>query len=339
MDNARDRQIHVFYRPEQVRAAESGRIFSRSPLKPRLLLEFLTRYGIDSHFVRHDGWLPFGREDFLLAHTVEYVDAFFAGRQPLCESNELEWSVQFADSVRYTNASLYSAIEHAVTHPEQVRFSPTSGFHHACPDSGFGFCTFSGQVVAAVKLFRERGVAGAHIDLDGHFGNSIEDSRDFAPDLNEAIPCGCNINPKGKHCIYLQSLEEHLTDLEGRLVRNEVQYVVFAHGADSHEDDDLGGQCTTAEWLEASRIVYEMIHRVGGQLSRPVPPTLALFGGYRRDHYEAVLRLHAADLVECLKIVCNNISLELATRATQPGLKASLPDDSLIIEMQNHEHN
>jgi acetoin utilization deacetylase AcuC-like enzyme len=311
MDNESDRQIHVFYRPEQVRAAESARDFSRSPLKPRLLLEFLTRHGLDSYFVRHDDWAPLERKDFLLAHTVEYVDAFFAGRQPLCESNELEWSVQFADSVRYTNASLYWAIEHAVTHPEQVTFSPTSGFHHACPDSGFGFCTFSGQVIAAVKIFRERGAVGAYIDLDGHFGNSIEDSRDFAQDLNEAIPCGCNINPIGKHGIYLQSLEEHLTDLEGQLDRNEIQYVVFAHGADSHEDDDLGGQCTTAEWLEASRVVYEMIHRVGGHLGRPVPPTLALFGGYRWDNYEAVLKLHAADLVNCLTIVCRNRPVDL----------------------------
>ena len=304
MDQQRDLAIHVFYRPEQVLAVDSPENFSKSPQKPRLLLEFLSRHGLDRHFVRHDDWLPFQREDFLLAHTPVYVDAFFAGRRPLCESNELTWLEQFADSVRYTNASLYYAIEHAVAHPEQVTFSPTSGFHHARPTDGAGFCTFSGQVIAAVKIFRERRLVGAHIDLDGHFGNSIEDSRAYVAELSQAIPPGCNINPTGAHTGYLDSLKEHLADLERRLARGEVHYVVFAHGADSHEDDDLGGQCTTAEWLEASSVVYGMLDRVGLQLRRPVPLTLALFGGYREDNYEAVLRLHTADLIRCLQIVC-----------------------------------
>ena len=304
MATSRDPVIHVFYRPEQVLAVDSPENFSKSPQKPRLLLEFLSRLGLDRHFVRHVDWPPFQREDFLLAHTAEYVDAFFAGRRPLCESNELTWSQQFADSVRYTNASLYHAIEHAVAHPEQVTFSPTSGFHHARPTGGGGFCTFSGQVIAAVKIFREHRLVGAHIDLDGHFGNSIEDSRTFVADLNQAIPPGCNINPTGAHAGYLDSLKKHLADLEGRLARGEVHYVVFAHGADSHEDDDLGGQSTTAEWLEASSLVYGMLDRVSQQLGRLVPLTLALFGGYRGDNYEAVLRLHTADLIRCLQVVC-----------------------------------
>ena len=306
MDHQHDPAIHLFYRPEQVLAVDIAENFSKSPQKPRLLLDFLSRRGLDRYFVRHDDWPSFQRQDFLLAHTPEYVDAFFAGRRPLCEPNRLAWSSQFADSVRYTNASLYHAIEHAVAHPEQVTFSPTSGFHHARPAAGSGFCTFSGQVIAAVKMFREHRVVGAHIDLDGHFGNSIEDSRTFVADLNQAIPLSCNINPGGDHTDYLDSLKEHLAALEGRLARNEVHYVVFAHGADSHEDDDLGRQCTTTEWLETSRLVYRMLDRVSQQLGRPVPLTLALFGGYRSDNYEAVLRLHTADLIRCLQIVCRS---------------------------------
>ena len=77
-------------------------------------------------------------------------------------------------------------------------------------------------------------------------------------------------------------------------------WVVFAHGADSHEDDDLRGQCATDEWLECSRLVYGMLRDVSAELGRPVPLTLALFGGYRRDNYKAVLELHAQDLRICL---------------------------------------
>jgi hypothetical protein len=166
-------------------------------------------------------------------------------------------------------------------------------------------------VIAAVKILREHRLVGAHIDFDGHFGNSIEDSRAFFAELNEAIPPGCNINPTGAHTGYLASLKDHLADLEERLARGEVHYVVFAHGADSHEDDDLGGQCTTAEWPEASELVYGMLDRVSQQLGRPVRLTLALFGGYREDNYEAVLRLYAADLICCLQILCRNPDDEL----------------------------
>jgi acetoin utilization deacetylase AcuC-like enzyme len=303
MSNSRDRRIHVFYRPEQVRKGDSGD-FSRSPLKPKLLLGFLDEHGLGQHFIRHAEWEPFTREDFLLAHTPEYVAAFFDGKQPRCQSNGLSWSPQFADSVRYTNASLYHAIAHSVAHPEQVAFSPTSGFHHARPEGGSGYCTFSGQVIAALKLYRESGLVGAHLDLDSHYGNSIEDSRSFARDLNLAIPRGCNINPDGDHDAYLRSLSDHLGALEDQLLGGEVDYVLFAHGADSHEDDDLGGQCTTEEWLEASDMVYTMINRVSQRLGRPVPLSLALFGGYRQDDFEAVLELHAEDLQCCLQIVC-----------------------------------
>jgi acetoin utilization deacetylase AcuC-like enzyme len=303
MNIARDPEIHVFYRPEQVLEVDPGN-FSKSPLKPRLLLEFLEDQGLGRNFVRHADWEPFTREDFMLAHTPEYVDAFFDGEQPLCEANGMIWSPQFADSVRYTNASLYEAIKHSIEHPAQVAFSPTSGFHHARPSGGSGFCTFSGQVIAALKLYRDRSLVGTHIDLDSHFGNSIEDSRRFVPDLNLAIPPGCNINPDGSHGKYLDSLSEHLANLEKLLLRGDVDYVVFAHGADSHEEDDLGGQCTTEEWLEAADLVYTMIDRVSQQLGRPVPLSLALFGGYRNDNFDMVLRLHTEDLIRCLGIVC-----------------------------------
>ena len=63
--------------------------------------------GLDRYFVRHDDWPPFQREDFLLAHTAEYVDAFFAGWRLLCESNELTWSEQFARAKALPNCFLW----------------------------------------------------------------------------------------------------------------------------------------------------------------------------------------------------------------------------------------
>ena len=89
-------------------------------------------------------------------------------------------------------------------------------------------------------------------------------------------------------------------DGDGQPRCGDVNTIAFAHGGCSHEDDDLGNQCSTLEWLEASRLVYSAIHRWSVALGAPVPVALALFGGYRRDNPDFVLRLHTADLAIAL---------------------------------------
>lgn len=299
-------RIQLFYRPEMVLKREPGDNFSKSPLKPRLFLRFLKQKGLLQYFDSSSDWGPFDRPCFLIAHLKRYVDHFFKGIEPLASSNGLLWSKQFADSVRYTNASLYHALASAVKDPATIAFSPSSGFHHATPRAGAGFCTFSGQVIASVKIYREHGLSGAYIDLDGHYGNSIEDSRGFVYELNRAVPRGCNVNPRGAHDMYLKDLQTKLGLIRRLLLEGKIHYVVFPHGADSHEWDDLGGQCTTEEWLEASRLVYSMVAEVGRALGRPVPLVLALFGGYREDDYQSVLSLHTADAVLCLSMLCGH---------------------------------
>ncbi len=305
-------KLQTFYRKDQVFADDGGSI-SRSPEKPRLLLEYLEKQDLLRHLDISESWKPFEEEDFQIAHTDTYVRAMFSGKHPLCTSNGLGWSREFLRSVRFTNASLFHAVRHAVLHPETICFSPTSGFHHARPERGGGFCTFSGQVIASMRVFREFKLAGSYIDLDGHFGNSIEDSRNHVPDLDQAIPRGYNINPTGYHADYLKDLDRSLSNLKRAILEDRIHYVVFCHGADSHCMDDLGGQCTTTEWLECSRMVYEMIREVSIELGRPIPITLSLFGGYRSDDFQSVLSLHTGDLVVCLNTLCGH-SLDFDVR-------------------------
>jgi hypothetical protein len=82
--------------------------------------------------------------------------------------------------------------------------------------------------------------------------------------------------------------------------------VVFCHGADSHDQDDFGGVCSTAQWQLCSKIVYKFINDIEEELGESFPISLALFGGYREDHYDSVLGLHATDLVECLNMMCGH---------------------------------
>lgn len=278
--------------------------FSRSPEKPLLLVNYLAEKKLlEKYFEIESNFPPFEREDFLIAHNAKYVDAFFAHKYPLCNSNGLEWSKEFATSVTYTNASLYNAIRAAIQNPNQITFSPSAGFHHATPSSGRAYCSFSGQVIAAVKIYREFGKRAAWLDLDQHFGNSIGDSMDFVPDLGEAIPKGFNINPEGDNEGYIKNFKKSLGMLGDAILNNEIDYVVWAHGADSHEGDDLGGKVNTEQWIRCSNIFFNWVKDINIQFGKPLPIIITLFGGYREDDYNSVLSLHTADLVECLNVL------------------------------------
>lgn len=298
----RKKSIRTFYRPEQVLDKGAYSNYSKSPLKPKLLLEHLTKNGLIEHFSIDDTFSPFQNADFKIAHDPDYIDEFFGG-YGRCRSNSLNWSKEFAKTVRYTNASLYEAIKNSIVNPDEVSFSPTSGFHHARPNAGMGFCTFSGQVIASLKIYKKFGLSGAYFDLDGHFGNSIEDSRLFCPDLNKAVPPDFNINPISTNENYLADLALWLERTKQAILQDRIHYVVWCHGADSHEYDDLGHQCSTEYWLACSTLFWTWVKEMDEILGRPLPISCALFGGYRSDDYDSVLSLHTGDFVECLRIL------------------------------------
>jgi acetoin utilization deacetylase AcuC-like enzyme len=156
-----------------------------------------------------------------------------------------------------------------------------------------------------VKIYREYGLCGSYIDLDGHHGNSIDNARDFVKDLDLAISPVCgNINIYSDHRKYIKELKGYLQILRKEILDNRIHYVVFCHGADSHEWDELSSQLTTEEWIECSLLVYSFINDLQVELQKQIPLILSLFGGYRKDDYDSVLSLHTADLVSCLNILC-----------------------------------
>ena len=293
--------MDVFYTPKQVCTVNSP---SRSPEKPRLVMDKLMSGSFAGDISTHEDFAPFDNGEFLVAHEATYVESFFAGELP--HNAEIEWSSEFAESVRYTNSSLYHAIKFATENQNSLVLSPTSGFHHAGPSSGRGFCTFSGQVIGSVKRWRETGAVGAYLDLDGHFGNSIGDSLSFCPDVNEAITW--NFNPGGFGESYVAEVRDAMIELETMVDAKTVDYLVWCHGADSHEDDDLGDNVNTEQWLECSEIFYSLVKRKRDE-GFNVPVVMALFGGYRGDlpgvyeNYKFVVNLHVQDLEIGMRIL------------------------------------
>jgi len=298
----RDKKIAVFYNPKQVLEKGTENQTSKSPLKPRLIMEQL-QLRLSKYIEVKSNFSPFTKQEFLIAHEESYVDAVLSGKGAGCKGGLGYWNDGVPTYAAFTNANLYNAIAMSIREPAKVCLSLTSGFHHARPSGGAGFCTFSGQVIASVKLYRELGLSGAYLDLDGHFGNSIEDSRDFVSDLNVAVPPGFNINiglNGDRNENYVAELKAKLDVLEKAILDNQIHYVVWCHGADSHEWDDLGRGCSTWHWLECAKYFYEWVKKIDKKLGRPLPLSASLFGGYRSDDYVSVLNLHLGDVASCI---------------------------------------
>lgn len=265
---------NVFYTPEMT--VDMPGNTSQSPSKPRRFVEALPP---DVYNIK--GFEPISRHSFYVAHTNGYVDGFFTGQWPQCADAGFEWSEEFARSHTYTVASLYEAILNAFE--TGFTIAPISGFHHAKPTRGLGFCTFSGQVIASHLVRQKMGVIckGAYVDLDSHHGNSIDDTASWT-DMSEYIHS--NINPAGHHRIYINNLIKSL-DL---LRQDPPDYIVYCHGADSLVGDPLGyQQCTDEEWFECTRIVANFAK------DNHLPLVLCLFGGY--GDQGKILNMHVKD--------------------------------------------
>lgn len=288
--------VELFYRQEMSVNKNVG--FSPSPGKPKEFVEFLkNNYGLEfeKFFKINSDFKPFCKNEFYKVHDKKYVDDFFEGSN---KSNGLNWNKKFAESIRYTNSSLYHSIKNSVLNPNIISHSPTSGFHHATYNRGGGFCTFSGQVLASLKIYEETGMKGCYIDLDGHFGNSIESYREmkqFCRKIEKVIPSQCNVNPTGTGIKYLKDLKCKLDNVYLKYLNDEIDYFVWCHGADSHIDDPLGTQCDTEQWLYCTELFIEMIQSLIKQTQRLVPISMSLFGGYQKD-FDKTLELHTRDV-------------------------------------------
>ncbi len=114
---------------------------------------------------------PVTEADLLRVHEPEYVRAVRTGEpQELAESQKFPWSPELYPSVVLTNGGVLAAARSAIT--DRISGALASGFHHAGPDRGEGFCTFNGLVVAAEALRAEGKIeTAAVLDLDLHYGN------------------------------------------------------------------------------------------------------------------------------------------------------------------------
>jgi len=166
---------------------------------------------------------------------------------------------------------------------QPVVCAPVQGFHHAGWDSGYGYCTFNGLLLAVANL-RERGddIPVTIIDCDGHYGDGTDDILNHV-DLG-------NVN--------VVSFEEHNyseSALRGVIINADRGLVIYQAGADSHIDDPYGvGYLTTEQMRRRDAVVFSTCDVAGHSV------VWNLAGGYAG--MESVLKLHLQTFEVCQQV-------------------------------------
>ena len=268
--------IDVYYSPKQVSCPDSA---SPSPRKPAWVVADWIEQDFPIGIFEP---IPASRKQLSLAHSQNYVDGIldcklvngFRGRQK-----------EVADSLPWTCGSFLSAARGALNNG-LVACSPTSGFHHAGFDSGYGYCTFNGLMVTALALKAEGKVSRVGIlDCDQHYGDG---TAEIIAALN--IDWIRHVSQEHWSADDAKPFINKLPDVVSRFA--DCDLLIYQAGADPHIADPLGGFLSTAELAERDRIVFSVAKSIG------VPVVWNLAGGYQ-EPVAGVLEIHRNTMAAC----------------------------------------
>ena len=251
---------------------------------------------------------PVSVDDLLRVHTGEYVEAVRTGEpRELAESQKFPWSPQLFDSVRLTNGGVLAAARAAMR--GGIAGALVSGFHHANPDHGEGFCTFNGLAVAAEALRAAGEIKRcvAVLDMDLHYGNgtavccrgrpwlrqlsiygndywantpyrdvTVRQHEDGANHVSAALPAGCDG----------AALQAILAQQLPWLLSPRPDVILYQAGADPYREDPYSPlNLDHADLLERDRTVFRFARTHG------IPIAWVLAGGYTAD-VSKVVQVH-----------------------------------------------
>ena len=265
---------------------------------------------------------PANDQDILLVHTPEYVQKLKTGTLSPREAMELEvpFSPELVRAFWLAAGGSILAARQCLT--DRVCISIGSGFHHAFPDHGEGFCMIHDVAVAIRRLQRDDKIRTAMtVDCDVHHGNGT--AAIFAGTRTESAPLPSVSSSTLTHAaakmrgaytgdVFTISLHQHnnyplykppssidvdLPDrtgdddylawldnaLSSGLRQFEPDLLCYVAGADPYREDQLGGLNLTIEGLKKRD---ELVFRVAQ--ARDIPVMVTYAGGYARDVEDTV---------------------------------------------------
>lgn len=212
---------------------------------------------------------PFTGADFKLAHQADYVDDVLGLKQNNGFGTRSE---SINQALTYSNASLWAAAGHVMAHGG-LACSASQGFHHASFDSGFGYCTFNGLVIAARKALAKGVSTVLIIDGDAHYGDGTDSCIEALGLSNKVINVTRNrgigtpqagLDADGWCRFAEEFIHKHKPGL-----------VIYQAGADAWVDDPYG--CGYLSFDELGRRDLGIFNAC---LRHQVPAVWNLAGGY-----------------------------------------------------------
>lgn len=280
--------LQVFYSEHLVSDARVGR--SPSDRKPRLVWEALARQAWPIRRVSPE---PVAVRDLYRVHDRGFVDDVLSLKQP---NGFGSYSESVARSLLYTCGACHDSAVAALR--DGISASLTSGFHHAGPSAGRGFCTFNGLMVAAMRLLGEGRVERvAIIDCDYHYGDGTQEIID-TQQLGDRV-FHLSLGHRFRWHEHAEPYLDAMAALRDPLRDFDPGVILYQAGADVHIDDPLGGLLTT----EQMRLRDATLFTIARDLGIPVAWNLA--GGYQMERdgsIPRVVELHLNTFEEALRI-------------------------------------
>jgi acetoin utilization deacetylase AcuC-like enzyme len=280
--------LKVLYSEDMV--SDSGVYASPSDKKPRAVAAALACTTWPIELVAPE---PTSVENLSKVHDLSFVEDVLQRKR---RNGFGSLSASVARSLVYTSGACYGSARVALK--DGISASLTSGFHHAGPKAGRGFCTFNGLMATAVQLLDERYVRKvAIVDCDYHYGDGTQAIID-ALALSDRVlhlSFGHSYRKPEQAEAYLAAVWE----LRSMFERFQPDLVMYQAGADVHIDDPLGGLLTT----EQMRIRDRQVFSIARQLSIPITWNLA--GGYQVEpdgSIPRVVQLHMISFEEALRV-------------------------------------
>ena len=228
---------------------------------------------------------PLTAKEVESVHDPAYVKAIETGEpRSLAESQGFAWDAGLWKMALAVNGGMVSAAKAAMQSGHESG-SLSSGFHHARRETGKGFCTFNGLVLAAKAALGDGAERVLILDLDAHCGGGThslikDDPRIWHVDVSVNAFDRYDSTERSTLSIvnaandYLPTIDRELK----RLLRTAPRFdlCLYNAGMDPHERCAIGGLpgIMMATLAKREMIVYEWC------IVNRVPVAFALAGGY-----------------------------------------------------------
>ena len=240
------------------------------------------------------------RDELLIAHSIDYVDRFLAGKLEIKEEKRIgltPWTAKMIERTQRLMGGAIEATEYAIQNGG-ITGNMAGGTHHAHRDFGSGYCVFNDLAVSAIHAVEHLGLDRvAILDLDVHQGDGtatiLQDRDDI---LTISVHCSTNFPFRKSVSDHHIPVEANSTDGEylrqvnkaiGLCLEFEPDLVLYQAGVDGLETDSLGKLSVSRNGMKSrNEMVFQSIFEaqripivvfMGGGYSKPIEHTIDAF--------------------------------------------------------------